>query len=155
MDINIGISENKRELITKGLSHLLADTYILYLKTHGYHWNVTGSLFQTLHLMFEDQYTELVTAIDEIAERIRTLGVYAPSSYAQFHKLSSIKEETKVPKATDMIKNLIADHETLVQVIRKVSVSAEEGNDGATLDLLTRRVQTHEKTAWILRSLLE
>ena len=155
VDINTGIAENKRELIAEGLSHLLADTYTLYLKTHNYHWNVTGPLFQTLHLMFEDQYTELGSAIDNVAERIRALGVYAPGSYVQFQKLTSIQEETEVPKATTMIKNLIADHETVVQVARKIFPSAEEGNDEATLDLLTGRIQTHEKTAWMLRSLLE
>ena len=155
MNIDIGIPEDKRKNIAKYLSYLLADSYTLYLKTHNYHWNVTGPMFQTLHLMFETQYTELATAVDEIAERIRALGIYAPGSYSQFIQLSSIKEETGVPKASLMIENLVIGHETAAKTARSAFPSAEEGNDEATLDLLTHRIQTHEKTAWMLRSLLE
>ena len=155
LEINIGIPEHNRLRIAEKLSNLLADTYILYLKTHNYHWNVTGPLFQTLHLMFETQYTELATAVDVIAERIRVLGVYAPGSYAQFNELSSIKEEIEVPKAINMVKNLTLDNEQVAQTARSVFPVAEKGNDEATLDLLTQRIQIHEKTAWMLRSLLE
>ena len=134
---------------------MLADSYTLYLKTHNYHWNVTGPLFQTLHAMFEEQYTELATAVDIIAERIRSLGLPAPGSYTQFHKLASVKEETGLPSAKDMIRNLLSGHETTAKTARSVFPSAEEGGDEATLDLLTQRIHIHEKTAWMLRSLLE
>lgn len=155
MNIDIGIPENKRKVIALGLSRLLADSYTLYLKTHNYHWNVTGPQFRTLHLMFEEQYTELAQAVDIVAERIRSLGEPAPGSYAQFAELSSVKEETGLPSAEDMVKNLVIGHETVAKTARSVFPSAEEGHDEATLDLLTQRIQLHEKTAWMLRSLLE
>ena len=155
MNIDIGIPENKRKVIAQGLSRLLADSYTLYLKTHNYHWNVTGPQFRTLHLMFEEQYTELAQAVDIVAERIRSLGEPAPGSYAQFAELSSVKEETGLPSAEDMVKNLVIGHETVAKTARSVFPSAEEGHDEATLDLLTQRIQLHEKTAWMLRSLLE
>jgi starvation-inducible DNA-binding protein len=153
--IDIGISEAQRRKIAEGLSHLLADTYTLYLKTHGFHWNVTGPMFNTLHLMFEQQYNELWTAVDLIAERIRSLGVYAPGSYQQIGKLSSIKEEAKVPNAKEMLKQLVAGHEAVVRTAREVFPVAEKGNDESTCDLLTQRLQLHEKTAWMLRSMLQ
>lgn len=155
MKIDIGIPEGKRKEIAKGLSHLLADSYTLYLKTHNYHWNVTGPMFQTLHLMFETHYTELAMAVDLIAERIRALGEYAPGSYSQYHELSTVKEATNVPKAEDMIKDLVLGHETVAKTARSVFKVAEEGSDEATLDLLTQRIQLHEKTAWMLRSMLD
>ena len=155
MKIDIGIPEDKRKEIAKGLSCLLADSYTLYLKTHNYHWNVTGPMFQTLHLMFEEHYTELAGAVDVIAERIRSLGIYAPGSYTQFSKLASVKEETEVPGATDMIRDLVLGHEMTAKTARLVFPPAEGGQDEATLDLLTQRIQVHEKTAWMLRSLLE
>lgn len=155
MEIDIGIPKDKREGIAQGLSRLLADSYTLYLKTHNYHWNVTGPMFRTLHLMFEEQYTELAQAVDEIAERIRSLGVYAPGSYSQFQKLSSVSEETGIPKTREMIANLVQGQETTAKTARAVFPLAEKGNDEATLDLLTQRIQVHEKTAWMLRSLLD
>lgn len=155
MKIDIGIAENERVAIAQGLSHLLADTYTLYLKTHNFHWNVTGPHFQTLHLMFETHYTELAQAVDVIAERIRALGSFAPGTYAQFVKLSSIKEETEIPKATDMIRLLVEGHESVIRTARNLFPQAQEADDEATADLLTQRIQTHEKTAWMLRSLLE
>lgn len=155
MKIDIGIAENERVAIAQGLSHLLADTYTLYLKTHNFHWNVTGPQFQTLHLMFETHYTELAQAVDVIAERIRALGSFAPGTYAQFVKLSSIKEETDIPKATDMIRLLVEGHESVIRTARKLFPQAQGADDEATADLLTQRIQTHEKTAWMLRSLLE
>lgn len=155
MKIDIGIPEEKRTEIAKGLARLLADSYTLYLKTHSYHWNVTGPMFQTLHLMFEQHYNELALAVDVIAERIRSLGVHAPGSYTQFKELSSIKEETGVPKALDMVKDLVIGHEMVAKTARSVFPVAEQGSDEATLDLLTQRIQLHEKTAWMLRSLLE
>ncbi len=154
MKIDIGIPEQNRKEICDGLSHLLADTYTLYLKTHKYHWNVTGPMFQTLHLMFETHYNELALAVDDIAERIRSLGEYAPATYAEFAKLSSIKEEAGVPNAQEMIRNLVVGHETVARTCRSVFPASEKGNDEATLDLLTQRIQTHEKTAWMLRSLI-
>jgi starvation-inducible DNA-binding protein len=153
--IDIGIPEAKRTAIAEGLSHMLADTYTLYLKTHNYHWNVTGPMFQTLHLMFETQYTELALAVDLVAERIRALGAAAPGSYAAYAKLSSIKEEQGVPAAKDMIRNLVAGQEAVVRTARKVFPVAEKAGDEATCDLLTQRLQLHEKTAWMLRSLLQ
>ena len=155
MKIDIGIPEAQRKKIAEGLSHLLADTYTLYLKTHGFHWNVTGPMFNTLHLMFEQQYNELWTAVDLIAERIRSLGVYAPGSYQQIGKLSSIKEEPKVPNAKEMLKQLVAGHEAVVRTARGIFPIAEKGNDESTCDLLTQRMQLHEKTAWMLRSMLQ
>ena len=155
MSINIGIPEAKRVEIAKGLSKLLADSYTLYLKTHNYHWNVTGPMFQALHTMFETQYNELAIAVDDIAERIRALGEKAPGSYAEFSKLTTIKEETGTPSARDMIANLVTAQESVIRTARSVFPMAEEGNDEATADLLTQRIQLHEKTAWMLRSLLE
>jgi starvation-inducible DNA-binding protein len=153
--IDIGISERDRSRITEGLSRLLADTYTLYLMTHNFHWNVTGPMFNTLHLMFMEQYTELWGAADPIAERIRALGFPAPGTYAQFGKLSSIKEAQGVPKATDMISLLVKGHESVARTARGVLPLAEGANDQPTLDLLTQRLDIHEKTAWMLRSLLE
>ena len=152
--INIGIDDQDREAIAAGLARLLADTYTLYLKTHNFHWNVTGPLFNTLHLMFEQQYTELATAVDEIAERIRALGVVAPGSYVQFSELTSIREETGTPSAEEMIAQLVEDQETVVRTARSVFPAAEEASDEPTADLLTQRMQIHEKTAWMLRSMI-
>jgi starvation-inducible DNA-binding protein len=154
MDIDIGIPEEERKAIADGLSHVLADSYTLYLKTHNYHWNVTGPMFQTLHLMFETQYTELATAVDLIAERIRALGIYAPGTYKAFASLSAIDEEEEVPKAEEMIRNLVTAHETLVRTARSVYPTADAAHDEPTADLLTQRIQVSEKTAWMLRSLL-
>lgn len=155
MQIDIGIEANKREDIAKGLSRVLADTYTLYLGTHNFHWNVTGPMFQTLHLMFETQYNELALAVDLIAERIRALGFSAPGTYKQFAQLSSIEEVDGVPKAKDMIGLLVKGHETVARTAREVFRAADQANDQPTCDLLTQRMQVHEKTAWMLRSLLE
>jgi starvation-inducible DNA-binding protein len=155
MNIDIGISQSHREDIAQGLSRLLADTYTLYLKTHNFHWNVTGPMFQTLHLMFETQYTELALAVDLIAERIRSLGFPAPGTYKQYAALSSIKEEEGIPAAQDMIRLLVEGQEAVVRTARSLYPSVEAANDEATADLLTQRIQLHEKTAWMLRSLLE
>jgi len=155
MDIDIGIEKKDREAIAQGLSRLLADTYTLYLKTHNFHWNVTGPMFQTLHLMFETQYNELALAVDLIAERIRSLGFPAPGTYKQFVDLSSIKETPGVPHATDMISLLVEGQEAVVRTARSVFPLVDNVNDEATADLLTQRMQVHEKTAWMLRSLLE
>jgi starvation-inducible DNA-binding protein len=153
--IDIGIAEKDRKKIVEGLSRLLADTYTLYLKTHNYHWNVEGPMFQTLHTMFELQYTELALAVDLIAERIRALGHYAPGSYAQYAKLSSISEETGVPAAQDMIRNLVKGNEAVTKTAREIFPITDKASDEPTADLLTQRMQIHEKTAWMLRSLLE
>jgi starvation-inducible DNA-binding protein len=155
MQIDIGISENDRREIAEGLSRLLADTYTLYLKTHSFHWNVTGPMFNTLHLMFETQYNELALAVDLIAERIRALGFPAPGSYAQYAALTSIKEATDVPKAEEMIRQLVAGQEAVVRTARSIFPAAEKVGDEPTADLLTQRMQLHEKTAWMLRSMLE
>jgi starvation-inducible DNA-binding protein len=155
MKIDIGIKEQDRSEIADGLARLLADTYTLYLKTHNFHWNVTGPMFQTLHLMFETQYTELALAVDLIAERIRSLGSPAPGTYAEFGRLSSIKETPGVPKADKMIRLLVEDQEAVVRTARSIFPLAEKAGDEATADLLTQRIQLHEKTAWMLRSLLE
>lgn len=155
MKIDIGIKEEDRKEISQGLSRLLADSYTLYLKTHNYHWNVTGPMFQTLHLMFEEQYTELATAVDVIAERIRALGEFAPGSYTAYRELSSVKEAVEIPQAKQMIQDLVHDHETVCRTARSVFSASESGRDEATADLLTQRIQLHEKTAWMLRSLLE
>ena len=152
--IDIGISERDRRKLSEGLSRLLADTYTLYLKTHNYHWNVTGPMFQTLHLMFETHYNELALAVDLIAERIRALGHVAPASYRAFSKLSTIREEDGVPAATAMIRNLVKGHEAVAKTARQVFETADAANDQPTADLLTQRLQIHEKTAWMLRSLL-
>lgn len=153
--MDIGINEQDRQDIVNGLSRLLADTYTLYLKTHNFHWNVTGPMFQTLHLMFEQHYTELSLAVDSVAERIRALGHYAPGSYADYAKLTSIQEAIGVPKAEDMIKQLVDGHETLCRTARAIFPVVERASDEPTADLLTQRLQIHEKTAWMLRSLLE
>ncbi len=155
MKIDIGISEAHRKDVAHSLSKLLADSYTLYLKTHNFHWNVEGPMFQTLHVMFMGQYTELWNALDLIAERIRALGHYAPGSYSEFVKLSSIKEHKGVPKAMKMVEELIQGHEAVIKTIRKAYPHAEEANDQTTLDVLTQRLDTHEKTAWMLRSLLK
>jgi len=155
MKINIGIPENDRKTIANGLAKVLADSYTLYLKTHNYNWNVTGPLFNTLHLMFEAQYTELATAVDEIAERIRALGVAAPGSYKAFTKLTEIEEETDVPSAEEMIHQLVIGQETVVRTARTVFKIADSANDEPSADLLTQRMQIHEKNAWMLRSMLE
>ncbi len=155
MKLDIGIGEKDRKEIVQGLSKVLADTYTLYLKTHNYHWNVTGSMFQTLHLMFETQYNELWLAVDLLAERIRSLGEFAPGTGQALGKLTSIPEETEIPKAKDMIRNLVTGHEAVIRVARSVLDLADKVNDQATLDLLTQRLELHEKTAWMLRSLLE
>lgn len=154
--INIGLEETDRKKIVDGLSKLLADTYTLYLKTHNFHWNVTGPMFQTLHLMFETQYTELALAVDLIAERIRSLGSFAPGSYSDFAKLSSIKEaQGTPPSAKEMIRQLVEGQETVIRSAREIFPVADAAADEATADLLTQRIQLHEKTAWMLRSLLE
>tara|TARA_R110002167_G_scaffold76494_5_gene212942 strand:+ start:398 stop:880 length:483 start_codon:yes stop_codon:yes gene_type:complete len=154
MQIDIGISAEQRQEIADGLSRLLADTYTLYLKTHNYHWNVTGPMFQTLHTMFEQQYTELALAVDEIAERIRALGFPAPGTYKAYAALSSVEEEEGVPEAQEMIRKLVAAHETVVRTARSVFPTADAASDEPTADLLTQRMQVSEKTAWMLRSLL-
>lgn len=153
MTIEIGIPEGDRKAIADGLSRLLADTYTLYLKTHNFHWNVTGPMFNSLHTMFEQQYTELALAVDEIAERIRALGQPAPGSYAAYAKLTGIKEAESVPSAQDMIRELARDQETVARTAREVFPTAEAANDQVSADLLTQRMQIHEKTAWMLRSM--
>jgi starvation-inducible DNA-binding protein len=155
VSINIGINDEDRRAIAEGLARLLADTYTLYLKTHNFHWNVTGPMFNTLHLMFEQQYNELALAVDAIAERIRALGVAAPGSYAQFAKLTGIREETGTPDATEMLRQLVADQEAVVRTARQVFPRVDEANDEPSADLLTQRMQVHEKTAWMLRSMLQ
>jgi len=155
MHIDIGIAESDRKTIADGLSHLLADTYSLYLKTHNFHWNVTGPMFQTLHVMFETQYDELAIAVDLIAERIRALGHPAPGTYGDYQRLSAIAETVGVPRATDMIAELVQGQETVVRTARSLFPAVETAHDEATADLLTQRIQLHEKTAWMLRSLLE
>ncbi len=154
MEINVGISEKDREEIAAGLSRLLADSYSLYLKTHNYHWNVTGPQFNTLHQMFEAQYTELATAIDEIAERIRALGIRAPGSYSEYAELTSIEEGTGRESAEEMVRQLAIGQETVVRTAREAFPAADAANDEPTADLLTQRMQLHEKNAWMLRSML-
>ena len=154
-EIEIGIDEQGRKALAEGLSHLLADTYTLYVKTHNFHWNVTGPMFQWLHSMFETQYKALAEAVDEIAERIRALGHPAPGSFSRFSELSSIEEETGVPAAEQMIRQLVLGHEAVVRTARSVFASAESVDDQVTIDLLTERMQVHEKAAWMLRSLLQ
>jgi starvation-inducible DNA-binding protein len=153
--IDIGISAENRQKIAKGLSHLLADSYTLYLMTHNFHWNVTGPMFNTLHLMFMGQYTEQWNALDLVAERIRALGFPAPGSYKEFVKLASIKETEGVPKAKDMIARLVDAQEATARTARSLFPIVEKANDQPTMDLLTQRLDVHEKTAWMLRSLLE
>jgi starvation-inducible DNA-binding protein len=158
MKIDIGINEKQRKKIADGLSHFLADSYTLYLKTHNFHWNVTGPMFNTLHSMFMQQYSEQWTALDETAERIRALGFKAPGSYAQFVELSSIKEEAaseSIPEWRDMVTQLVLGNEAVCKTARKALKTADAADDDPTVDLLTQRLQTHEKYAWMLRSLLE
>ncbi len=152
--IDIGMPEDQRREVAEGLSRLLADTYILYLKTHSFHWNVTGPMFVTLHELFEVHYTEFAAAIDEIAERIRALGFSAPGSFDQFSSLTSIDEETGVPDAEEMIRQLAVGQEAVVRTARTVLPHADKADDEPTIDLLTQRMQIHEKNAWMLRSLL-
>ena len=154
MQIDIGIPEQDRASIANGLSKLLADSYTLYLKTHNYHWNVTGPMFNTLHLMFEQQYTELATAVDLIAERIRALGHPAPGSYRAYSKLTSIEEEEGVPDANQMIRDLVKGQEAVTRTARELFPIVDKASDEPTADLLTQRMQVHEKNAWMLRSLL-
>jgi len=146
---------SSKQGVTDELAKLLATSYTLYVKTHNYHWNVTGPMFTTLHTLFETQYTELALAVDEIAERIRSLGAYAPGSYTAFAALSAIQEETGHPAAADMIRNLVADQKKVADVARAVCDAADEARDQATTDLATRRLDIHEKNAWMLRSHLE
>jgi len=153
--IDIGIPARDRQKIADGLSRLLADTYGLYLKTHSFHWNVEGPMFNTLHLMFMDQYTELWTALDAIAERIRSLGYPAPGTNSEFARLTSIDETPGVPEAMDMVRLLVAGHEAVARTARKVFPAVDKASDESTADLLTQRLQIHEKTAWMLRSLLK
>jgi starvation-inducible DNA-binding protein len=153
--VDIGIAEGERRRIADGLSRLLADTYTLYLKTHNFHWNVKGPMFQTLHLMFETQYNELALAVDLIAERIRALGFPAPGTYSAYAKLASIAETEGVPEAREMIRLLVEGQEAVVRTARKIFPLVDEANDEPSADLLTQRMQVHEKTAWMLRSLLE
>ncbi|MFW2382023.1 MAG: Dps family protein [Acidimicrobiales bacterium] len=152
--IDIGIEEAHRKEIADGLSRVLADTYTLYLKTHNYHWNVTGPMFNTLHLMFETQYNELWMAVDLLAERIRSLGEFSPGSYKEFADLTSIEDAKGVPSAEEMIADLVAGHEACARTARSVFPVADQGNDESTADLLTQRLQVHEKTAWMLRSMI-
>lgn len=152
--LDIGISEVQRKEIAASLSKFMADTYSLYLKTHYYHWNVTGPMFQTLHLMFEQHYNEIWAAVDVIAERIRALGFPAPGTYAEFSKTTSIPEDREVPSADEMIRSLVTGHEVVIRTARSIFPVAEKALDQSTLDLLTQRMQIHEKTAWMLRSLI-
>jgi starvation-inducible DNA-binding protein len=152
--INNGIPEQQRKEVAQNLAKLLADTYTLYLKTHNFHWNVTGPMFQTLHALFMEQYVEMWNAVDTIAERIRALDEFAPGSYSEFGKLTSIAEAKGNPNARDMITQLLEGHEAVTRTARSSVPVAEKANDEATLDLLTQRLQLHEKTAWMLRSLL-
>jgi starvation-inducible DNA-binding protein len=154
MDIDIGISTDARQQVVSGLERLLADTYTLYLKTHNFHWNVTGPQFNDLHAMFMVQYTELWTAVDLVAERIRALGSFAPGTYTSFARLTSIKEPEGVPAAKDMLRELVVGHEAVCRTARAVLKEAEGAGDQVTVDLATQRLQIHEKTAWMLRSLL-
>lgn len=154
MAIDIGINEGQREQIADGLKVLLADSYTLYLQTHNFHWNITGPQFRELHLMFEEQYTELATAVDLVAERIRTLGVPAPGTYKAFAQLSNIKEVDGVPSATEMLTLLTQGHEQVVKTCREVLKPAQEADDESTASLVSDRMRLHEKTAWMLRSML-
>lgn len=155
MQIDIGIVKEKREEIAAGLSRLLADTYTLYLKTHNFHWNVTGPMFTTLHTLFETHYNELSIAVDDIAERIRALGIKAPGSYQEFSQLSTVEEETGQPDAKEMIRQLVIGQETVARTARTLFPLVEDASDEPTADLLTQRMQMHEKNAWMLRSLLD
>ncbi len=152
-NINIGINEQDRKVIAQGLKLLLADSYTLYLQTHNFHWNVTGPQFRELHLMFEEHYTELAVAVDDIAERIRTLDVAAPGTYKEFAKLSSIQEVDGVPASNEMVKILLSGHETVVKTCRKVLVTAQQADDESSASLVSDRMRIHEKTTWMLRAL--
>ena len=155
MSLQTGINEEKMDSIALGVSKLLAETYTLYLKTHKYHWNVTGSMFQTLHLMFETHYTELALAVDILAERIRVLGKKAPGSYSEFAELSKVKEDRDLERsANDMIKNLLSDHEQITRTAKEILPLLDGANDEGTNSLLGARIEYHEKTAWMLKSLL-
>jgi starvation-inducible DNA-binding protein len=153
--IDLGMETDDRRAVAEGLGRLLADSYTLYVKTHGFHWNVTGPLFNALHLMFEQQYTELAAAVDLVAERIRALGHPAPGSFAQFARLASVREESGVPHAEDMVRQLVEGQEAVVRTARQLYPLAEQAGDQVTMDLLTQRLEIHEKNAWMLRSLLE
>lgn|SRR5680860_198974 len=153
--MNTGISEEQQRAIAEGLARVLADSYTLYLKTHNFHWNVKGPMFTTLHTLFEQEYTDLALAVDEIAERIRALGYSAPGSYQQFAALTTIEEETRVPQAEEMIRQLVVGQESVIATMRKIFPVADEAGDEATADLLTQRMRIHEKNAWMLRSHLE
>ena len=155
METNIGISNEHRKAIAEGLSKILADSYMVYLKTHNYHWNVTGSHFHSLHEQFEEQYTELAQAIDEIAERIRSIGYRAPGSFMEFSKITSIEEDTDQPDALEMVKRLALDNETILRTARSVLPACGKADDEASIDLITERLNVHSKTAWMLRSHLE
>lgn len=154
-EIDIGIGAQDREKIAQGLKRLLADTYTLYLQTHNFHWNVTGPMFRNLHLMFEEQYTELATAVDDIAERIRTLGIIAPGTYRAFSELSSIKEVEQVPPAEEMLEILTHNHEQVVKICRDALKAAQAGDDESTIALVSDRMRVHEKTAWMLRAMTQ
>lgn len=154
-EVNIGISTENREAIANELSRVLADSFTLYLKTHNYHWNVTGKLFHPLHEQFEVQYSELAEAIDVIAERIRALGFRAPGTFKEYRELTSIEEDTDQPDAMEMVRRLVEDNEQLLRTAREALQPAQYGEDEATIDLLTQRLNTHSKTAWMLRSHLE
>ncbi len=153
--IDIGIDAKDRQELAAGLGHVLADTYTLYLKTQNFHWNVTGSMFRTLHLMFEEQYTDLAMAVDLIAERIRSLGAFAPASFSAYARLGSVEESEGVPHADEMIEQLLAGHEQVARTARGVCATADAAHDQSTADLLTQRLQVHEKTAWMLRSMID
>jgi len=155
MSKQLVLGENIRKEIAQGLCRVLADSYALYLKTHNFHWNVEGPKFRDLHLMFEEQYTELATAVDEIAERIRALGQYAPGSFSQFSRLASVKDEETVPAAEDMVRRLAEDYETVGKTVRSVLPSAQEAGDEVTVGLLVERLAVHEKTTWMLRSMVK
>lgn len=154
MNIDTGIKESHRREVSKGLSKLLADSYTLYLKTHNFHWNVTGPMFHTLHVMFEEHYMELATAVDEIAERIRALGFAAPGSYRQFTQLTDVEESDHLPDAPGMVEDLVKAHETVVRTCRSLFAVIDEAGDEASADLVTQRLHLHEKTSWMLRSLI-
>jgi starvation-inducible DNA-binding protein len=154
-EINIGISEKDRKAVSKGLSKLLADSYLLYLKTQNYHWNVTGPMFRALHVLFEEQYQEEAIAIDDVAERIRALGEFAPGSFIEFSKVTSIKEDTSHPTAQEMILNLLHGNEAVVTTAREVISLTDECEDDVTADMLVTRMRIHEKNAWMLRSLID
>lgn len=152
--INIGISEKDRKSVCRGLNKLLADSYLLYLKTQNYHWNVTGKMFRSLHTLFEEQYQELAASVDEIAERIRALGEFAPGSFSTFSRVTSIKEENSIPTAEEMIHNLVVGNEAVVTTAREIISLTDDCEDDVTADLLVERMQVHEKNAWMLRSMI-